>query len=181
MDRMLLDWLPPVLRDVREYKAIFGAQQPETDELWALLDNALDDQSLSTMTTFGVARWEAVLGLSPANTDTLELRRFAVAARLCERAPYTMRTLRLQLSAWCGGGFEVRMAPGSFEIFVIVHPDIKGSIREIEKWLRRILPANMALRLSLKYNEHGRFAGATYGWMAGFTHHQLRNEENLDG
>ena len=57
MDRKLLDYLPPVLREVLEFQAINAANEPEISIAWDALALVLANQFLDTATASGVAVW----------------------------------------------------------------------------------------------------------------------------
>ena len=58
MDRNLLDYLPPVLREVLEFQAINGANEPEIALAWDALARVLANQFLAEADAQGVAVWE---------------------------------------------------------------------------------------------------------------------------
>lgn len=58
-ERTLIEYLPHIIRDVREYKAIMNdAEQPEMVDVWQAVDDALNDQFIVDATENGVSRWE---------------------------------------------------------------------------------------------------------------------------
>lgn len=147
MDRRLIDYLPPVIRETLEYQAIMDAgEQLEIEKLWAAVDNALDDQYLQTATRYGIARWEAILKIKPKGTDTLEDRRFRILTMLFENTVYTYNSLVNQLNALCGPeGYSVQIDPGAYTIWISLKE--KGKRESIEALLKRMLPANILLKL----------------------------------
>ena len=48
MDRKLINYLPPVLRDVTEFKAINDANEPEISLAWDGLDRVMANHSWMT-------------------------------------------------------------------------------------------------------------------------------------
>lgn len=101
MDRKLLDYLPPVLREVMEFKAINAANEPETSLAWDALTMVLANQFLETADARGVSVWEQELKIFPKDTDTLELRKARVKAKWNLALPYTMPWLK----SWLTGVF----------------------------------------------------------------------------
>ena len=75
MDRRLLDYLPPVLREVLEFQAINEANEPEISLAWDALALVLANQFLDTADSSGVSVWEKELRIFPKDTDTLEVRK----------------------------------------------------------------------------------------------------------
>lgn len=101
MDRKLLDYLPPVLREVMDFKAINGANEPEIALAWDAVAMVLANQFLETADARGVSVWEKELKIFPKDTDTLELRKARVKARWNLKLPYTMPWLK----SWMTGLF----------------------------------------------------------------------------
>lgn len=61
MDRLIIDYLPAVLCNVPEFKALMAAEQPEIEALWAEQKSVLENQFLVSATELGVKRWERIL------------------------------------------------------------------------------------------------------------------------
>ena len=95
MDRKLLDYLPPVLREVLEFQAINAANEPEISIAWDALALVLANQFLDTATASGVAVWERELNIRPKDTDTLEVRKARIKALWNLELPYTLPWLCL--------------------------------------------------------------------------------------
>ena len=58
MDRRLLDYLPPVLREVLEFQTINAANEPEIAVAWDAAALLLANPFLETDDENGVAVWE---------------------------------------------------------------------------------------------------------------------------
>ena len=154
MVRQLIDYLPPFLRDVREYKEIMSrGEQEEISVLWEAADGVLADQFVNTATLNGVKRWESILGIKPKGTDSLDDRKFRILSRLNEQLPYTLLVLRNMLQALCGGGgFSAEVQAETYTLTVKVALVAKSNIDDVGNLLRKVVPANMVIFLELKYN-----------------------------
>ena len=93
MDRRLLDYLPPVLREVLEFQTINGANEPEISFAWYSLARVTGNQFLDSADQDGVAVWERELQIYPKDTDTLDARKARIKAKWNTELPYTMRWL----------------------------------------------------------------------------------------
>jgi len=176
-DRPLLEYLPDILRDVREYQAIAAGGQPEIDQLWNETGTALDNQFVETATEYGIGRWESILGIVPKATLTLEERRFTILTRLAEQLPYTIRMLANMLTSLCGpGGFVIILDPGNYTISIKLSLTQANNFNDADLMLRRVCPANLAINLILQFNQWQSFQ--TYRWadMAAMTWYDVRNE-----
>ena len=110
MDRNLIDYLPPVLKKVREYQAITNAENPEFQQVFDTSEEVLSNLFIHDATEYGVGRWEKILGIIPKATESLDARKFRILTRLNEQLPYTMRTLKQQLEALCGkDGYSIEL------------------------------------------------------------------------
>ncbi len=177
MDRKVLDYLPPILRPVRELRAICAGQQAVLEDVWAAVEAALDDQFIQDARESGIARRERILQIAPKGTDTLEDRRFRVKARMNEQLPFTLPALRQQLADLCGpAGYTVALDRGAYLLTVRVALTAKSNFDDVGALLERVAPANIVIDLDLKYNQHGTLAGFSHGQLAAYTHDQLRNE-----
>ena len=78
MDRHLLNYLPPVLREVLEFQTINRANEPEISLAWDAITRVLANQFLEDADEDGVAVWEQELRIRPKGTDTLEARKVRI-------------------------------------------------------------------------------------------------------
>lgn len=177
-DRNLIEYLPEFLRDVKEYDAILTkAEQPEMVALWEAEENALKDQFIVDATENGISRWERILGITPKGTDGLDVRRFSVLTRINEQIPFTLTTLKEQLESLCGeDGYEVNLDAKNYVLTVRVALTAESSFDEVRLFLKRVVPANLVVDLSLKYNQYEQYKSFTHEGLATYTHERLRNE-----
>ena len=177
MDRQLIDYLPEVLKSVRELKAIVEAEQPEIINLWTALENALNDQFVSDATINGVKRLEKILSITPKATENIDERKFRIITRLNEQLPYTITSLKHQLETLCGAeGYSIELNHSIYTLKVRIALASKNNYGEVESLLERIVPANIIIDVSLKYNPHSTFTTLTHGELTAYTHYDLRNE-----
>lgn len=177
-ERKLIEYLPHIIRDVREYKAIMNdAEQPEMVLSWGAIDNALNDQFIVDATENGVSRWEKILGIVPQATLTLEERKFTILTRINEQLPFTLRTLEESLKSLCGiDGYSVQLYANEYILVVKVALVAKNNFDDVKRLLERIVPANMIIQLSIIYNTHEVLSAYTHQELKKYTHYDLRNE-----
>lgn len=150
MDRKLLNYLPPVLREVMEMRAINEANEPEIALAWDALDMVLANQFLETADARGVAVWEKELKILPKDTDTLELRKARIKAMWNLKTPYTMPWLK----QWMAGVFGAdRYAVGMEDYTLLVQlwqdlsPETSRKTEEFFELLSKVAPENILLSL----------------------------------
>jgi len=176
-ERRLIDYLPEMLREVREYRAITQAQEELVFGLYGLIGSALDNAFVATADDYGLSRWEATLGISDRSGAAADERRSAITARIAEKLPYTYRALTRTLTAMCGeGGFKIALDAGNYTITVLIAIPVGHTLGEARDMLKRVCPANLVINVSIEYNGHIGLAAFTHGQLAAKTHYQLRNE-----
>lgn len=162
MDRLLINYLPPVLREVPELKAIMAAEQPEVEQLWDAQDNILENQFLVSATEYGVKRWERILKIYPKDTDGLEMRRARVLAILRLKLPYTIRWLRNWLDELCGAGnYGLDIAAYTITLHLGYDniPEAEKLAQDIMAMLQTAKPENMVLDFNaLRQSPKGKVA-----------------------
>lgn len=177
LDRKLIDYLPPVLQQTREMQAVMEGEQPAVAGLWDAWKTVLDALFVRYANEQGLARWERMLGIRPRGTDSMEVRRVAVLARLNEQLPFTERTLRLMLDGVCGpGGYTLEIIYREYRVFVRVHLWEKRAMDEAAALLGRVVPANMVIDLGLRYNTHRMLRPRLHRMLRRTTHRALREE-----
>lgn len=181
--RQLMNYLPHILREVREFKAILNdAEQPEMVAMWGAADDALKDQFVVDATENGVARWEKILGITSKATATLDERKFTILSRINEQIPFTLRTLEEALDSLCGSdGYSVQLKENEYTLIVKVALVAASNYNDVKNLLDRVVPANMVIRLEVLYNPHNIFKASTHQELNAYTHYQLRNEVFTDG
>lgn len=177
-ERNLIEYLPYIIRDVREYQAILtDAEQPEMIILWQAADYALDDQFINYATENGVSRWEKILGIVPKATEVLDARKFTILTRINEQLPLTSATLDTLLKSLCGeNGYTYEIDGDHYMVSVLVELTAKSNLNDVEALLNRVIPANMVIRLGLRYNQHEKLSQFTHEQLAAYTQNQIRNE-----
>lgn len=180
-DRNLINYLPYFLRGVREYKCIMtDGEQPEINLLWKAIENTMKDQFISDATANGVQRWERILGIVPKGTLSLDERKFTILTKLNEKLPFTFTTLRERLETLCGeDNFSVVV--DGFSVIVRVALAAKNNLADVDDLLKRMIPANMVIDLSIKYNPHEDLRTYTHEQLNAYTHEELRNEVFANG
>lgn len=145
MDRQLLNYLPPVLREVLEFQAINMANEPEISAAWDALNRLMANQFLDTADSAGVSIWERELGIRPKGTDTLEARKVRIKSMWNLELPYTITWLRQWLAAVSEGlPYEASIKDG-YTLDILTWWDRAGQVDSIKNILERTTPANIVI------------------------------------
>lgn len=182
-DRRLIDYLPNVLKEIREYQIIQNnSLQPEITLAWQCTDRLLLDQFIDTMSENGVKRWEKILNIIPKGTLTLDERKFTIYTRLNEELPFTKRVLEQRLSNLCGeNNYSIDLRENEYYIKVLIALKAQNNFNDVVDLLNRIIPANMIIECQLKFNNHNQLSKYTHKELSKYTQYELRNSEVLSG
>lgn len=173
----ITNYIPPVLKDYKEFKAIAIAINPELNLLWQAIEDALNDQFIMDATENGTKRREKIISIIPKGTDTLDERKFRLISRENEKLPYTYRVLQQRLIKLCSSnGYSLEVSNNTFTIKVRVALTNKSNYDEVELLLDKMIPKNMIIDLSLLYNQHSTLAKFTHAQLSAYTYNQMRNE-----
>lgn len=175
MDRKLIDYLPEVIAEVKDYQELMKTEQVEIESLWNKVRQGLDNQFIESTDEDGIARYELMLNIKPKAIDDLELRQFRVLSRYNEQLPYTYTKMIEQLKALCGEN-GVKIELNGISLSVKVELTAKGKIDEVKDLLERMIPANVVVDVALLYNQWKKAKHLKWGQVKGMTWGQLRNE-----
>lgn len=152
MDRQLIEYLPPVLSDKKEYIVLFQSEQLEIESLVEKIERCFENQFILSSDIFGISKYEKLLKITPKETDDLIVRRFRVLAKYNEQLPYTYHRLVEMLNSLCGEG-NVFVKVKDLQLSVYIKLSVKDRFDEVAELLRRVIPANVVLDLSILYNQ----------------------------
>ena len=82
---MLIDYLPPIVKKIRELQEICAAEQPNFDEAEKEIENILCRVFVSRADEKGIMRFEKVYGITPSPEETIEQRRVSILIRNIKR------------------------------------------------------------------------------------------------
>jgi hypothetical protein len=144
LDRKLINYLPEVLRNFREFQKTFEAEEPEFENLQDELSKVLDDLFVEDATERGVKRWEKILKITPKATDSLEDRKFRIIIYITRKLPFTLRTLGQMLETLCGkNNYEIELRHNDYEIEVKINLADNNNIMDVLSFLKIVVPANL--------------------------------------
>lgn len=82
---MLIDYLPPIVKKIRELQEICAAEQPNFDEAEKEIENILCRVFVSQADEKGIMRFEKVYRITPSPEETIEQRRVNILIRNIKR------------------------------------------------------------------------------------------------
>lgn len=177
MQRNLIDYLPIVLREFEEFKELFKAEQKEVDELWDMIYGILNEAFIDTAENTGLRRWETILNITPLDTDTTEVRRMRIHARMVEDVPYTWNNFKKMLDSLCGeDGYTLELKNEEYTLVIKVALKNKKLKNEVADMCERVVPANLILDIDLLYNTYELLKSITWEQASAKTWQQMRDE-----
>ena len=146
-------YVPPFLLEYGELKQLYESENPEFRTLNIEADNLLDNQFIGSTNEKGIARYEALLGISGMQEYSLEERQIKVYTAWIDDIPYTFNTLKGRIERLCGkGNFTLLVNNVEHKIIITTHLEYQLQSEELERMLDIILPANMVLLITNSFD-----------------------------
>lgn len=143
MEANLIKYLPLVLQNIEEFKALYGAEDVEINNLYEALQTLLKDQFVHEATENGIKRWEKILKIIPGVDDTLDMRRFEILNRLNIKIPYTITMLRNKIQALYGNDCNIKYISDTYTLNITVPSITDKELLNLNSMLDVIVPANL--------------------------------------
>ncbi len=145
-----LSHLPERLQGVTEFGVLADAVNPELGGTNAAVANMVANVSISTANAAGLARWEAILGVSTPLNGTLKARREALKARLQTKPPINLETLRGIIETYMGVPVEIGLADSI--VSVVYRGTAKvADLRPLYATIYETIPASLLVQIAYKY------------------------------
>ena len=151
--------------------------------------NSINDEVENTLNqfyvdsaTFGLDKWEKMLGISKNNND-IQTRRENIKAKMRSRGTTSIEVIKNICEAYSYGEVEiiVNHADYSFEINFIGSIGVPKAFAELDKTIEEIKPAHLAHSYKFNYNTHSIISSYTHEQLANYTHDEIRNSSELRG
>lgn len=147
---MLIEYLPPVVRKIKEMQAICGAEQPEFDDAAKEIDLVLLNMFITTANEYGISRFENELGIKPKEGSSLEDRRLVVLTRANKDKVSASKLITI-LSSYAAGT-QIYKDFNEFVATVVLNSDAT-SLQTIYEILDERLPLNIYYYFLLRREE----------------------------
>ena len=151
--------------------------------------NSVNDEVENTLNqffvdsaTYGLDKWESMLGISKNNFD-IQTRRENIKAKMRSRGTTTVSVIKNICEAYSNGIVEVIVNYSDYS-FVIDFVDTIGipkAFDELDKAINEIKPCHLAHSYKFNYNTHLDISNYTHEQLANYTHDEIRNSSELRG
>ncbi len=150
----LIKYMPPFLKEVREFKEIFGAEDIQIEKLNNQINSMLREVIVKTAEDYGLRRYEKIYGITrPA--ETLEARRMAILLKMNNRVAYTHKWLIQTLNEAIGAeNYKITTDFNNYKMNIEIALNYTEAAELLKNDLVKQMPANIELdyRLTSKIN-----------------------------
>ena len=130
--------------------------------------------------TYGLDKWEKMLGISKNNND-IQTRRENIKAKMRSRGTTSIEVIKNICEAYSYGEVEIVVDHSnySFEINFIGSIGVPKAFAELDKTIEEIKPCHLAHTYRFRYNNHEYLSQFTHEHLSQFTHDELRNSKEI--
>lgn len=171
----LARYAPPFLAEICEIAEIYRTQGYEVGRLQHDLADLIDQCYIVTA-TWGLARWEQMLGVATNMSLTYEQRREILMAKLRGQGATTRKMIEDTAAAFSGGEVQV-IEDNPNHLFVVRFVGIKGIPRNMQAFistLEDIKPAHLAYRFEYRYTTWKEVKPYNWGQVKNMTWSDIR-------
>lgn len=160
--RKLLDYYPPVIRNILDFIELTNAQEPLVGQVWDAISLAYDNQFIDDATEEGVSNWEKDYSIVPSKTDTLKQRKQYLKSKWVPNNKYIFEWLKKWLKTATGD--ENITEPVLEDYTLKTYLPIGCSYSTILKDMREYVPSNMVINpiLQLRAFEQDLYTGTAF-------------------
>lgn len=150
----LIKYMPPFLKEVREFKEIFGAEDIQIEKLNNQINSMLREVIVKTAEDYGLRRYEKIYGIT-RTAETLEARRMAILLKMNNRVAYTYKWLIQTLNEAIGAeNYKITTDFNNYKMNIESALNYTEAAELLKNDLVKQMPANIELdyRLTSKIN-----------------------------
>ena len=160
-------------------KVIQNSFSVEANSINNEVENTLN-QFFVDSATFGLDKWDNMLGISKNNFD-IQTRRENIKAKMRARGTTSIDVIKNICEAYSNGEVDivVNHTDYSFEIHFIGSIGVPKAFAELDKTIEEIKPCHLAHSYKFRYNNHEYLSQYTHEHLSQFTHDDLRNSKEI--
>ena len=149
--------------------------------------NSINDEVENTLNqffvdsaTFGLDKWENMLGISKNNFD-IQTRRENIKAKMRARGTTSIDVFKNICDAYSIGEVDIVVTHTdySFDIHFIGSIGVPKAFAELDKTIEEIKPCHLAHSYKFRYNNHEYLGQYTHEHLSQYTHDDLRNSKYI--
>ena len=147
----LIRYIPDFLKEVKEFKVLFAAEDAEVDILYPTIESLYAEALIMSCSEERIREWEKALKIVPQGT--LEERRFYIKGILNGTGKLNEGRIKTIVRAFTGGEAIVTFSESA--ILVKILPPNNGEIfrfPDVERTLKPLIPAHLGLSVRRFYS-----------------------------
>jgi hypothetical protein len=169
--------LPQLMTEYTELNDVMTVETTELNRIETEHEIVVDNRYIPTCNEDGIVRFERIMSIVPNSNDTLEDRKFRCISKWSQSIPYNYKVLDEKLAMLCGEGmYDLSIDFDNYIVYIKLGVASKNQFKSVVELFDAIVPCNMEINASIKYNTHGLLSELTHEQLSAFTHDQLRNE-----
>ncbi|WP_182185577.1 putative phage tail protein [Pectinatus frisingensis] len=142
-------YYPDVLINSKEFSVLSKAVDPELANVWKALWKQFLNTFIYLLDKGGATRWESMLNLHPAVTDSLDTRRKVILAKINSSLPYTHRSFQITLNGIYGeNNVKVSLQYNKYECWLDITASLLYRSSAIKNLASVVIPANLSILVS---------------------------------
>ena len=146
----LNEYMPPFLKDVREFKEIFNVEDIEIEKLKKEVDNILKEVIVKTAENYGIKRYEKIYNITNPS-KTIEARRMQILFKINNRVPYSYKWLINTINEAIGEeNYKITAEFNNYKLHIEIDLIYTEAAEILKKDLVKKMPANIELDYRLK-------------------------------
>lgn len=159
----LIDFLPPKIAQIEEFKEIMDTENIELEIIEKGQQRILHENFIDTATEYGIRHQEKLFKIrADLLNETLEFRKLRIKNRKIDKAPFTYRFLENKLNNLFGeDNYKLELLNNEYVLEIEINTFDWNMFNEIVDNFRTIIPCNMILNSTLiqKINTNLYYAG----------------------
>lgn len=147
MQEIILNYYPPVIKQIKEMQQIARAEDIEFSKMRFETDKVIRNMFVYTADELGVKRFEKILGITPKAAQSMDDRKIYIISMM-NRRKMSLSELTAMLSNY-SEGIELINDMSNMEMIVTINTDA-GSLETLNNIIDEILPMNIYFEFSLQ-------------------------------
>lgn len=180
MENRYSGYLPDTVKELREFQKLAEIEGQILEKESETRDRVVNNQWILTAERSGLLRLAKMMGFLGAEMLETETLRKEILYRWNNQSPYTQFHLLDWLDGCCGEGkYTAELEQEKYFLHLVLELSVKGKKDFLQRHLRKIIPANLVLKVDLNTNTYGKVGVMTHGQMKalGWTYGQIPLED----
>lgn len=167
---------PEIIMKIPDIAELYGINDVQNQNLEETVEEMGKNMFLDQMEEPMVARWEAMLKITPLGNETLNDRRFRVKTKAVGKPPYSLRVIKRKLDTICPEANTMTVSAGEEKVEIKLALKSKKMLEDVRELMEETLPLNMVYNVEIIWNQHLTLSKFTHGELRGSTHKSIREE-----